>query len=293
MNKDKGSLALLALIGAALVGGAVTVAIKTSLKYIPPFSFTLLRFGLASLFFIPLLKKEQKITLKSFFEIAIVCILSTANIILFSFGIKLTTASAGQTLYAGVPIIVAVLSYLVLREKINKNKSIGIFLGFIGTMIIIFLPMIGKSNLVTGGLAGNLLIFIGAISYSFYNVYSKKIQKKYSPIQITFVFSLLTVLIVLVPSTIEVTKGNYWWIKLPGQIILAVLYVSILGTSIYYLMSQYAIKYGSPVVASMILYLQPIMTIFWAAILLGEKITSGFVIATIMIFIGAYLTTRK
>lgn len=293
MNKDKRSQALLALIGAAFFGGAVTVAIKTALKYIPPFNFSLIRFGLAFLFFIPLLQRENKINLRSFIEIASICILSTANIILFSFGIKLTTASVGQTLYAGVPIIVAILSYLMLQEKMTKNKVIGILVGFLGTVIIILLPVIGKGSAVGGNIIGNLIIFIGAVLYSFYSVLSKKVQKKYSPIQITAVFSLVTVLIVLIPAAIEVVNGYHWWIRLPKEIIFAVFYVGILGTSIYYLLSQYAIKYGSPIIASMVLYLQPIMTIFWATMLLGEKITSGFIVATIMVLFGAYLTTKK
>ena len=137
------------------------------------------------------------------------------------------------------------------------------------------------------------MIFIGAFFYSLYGIYSKKIQKKYSPVQLTGVFSLTTALVVLFPAVGEIVSGSHWWIGLTGQTIFSLFYVGLLGTAVYYLLYQYAIKNGTPILASMTLYLQPVMTIVWASILLGEKITSGFIFCAIMVLLGAYLTTKK
>ena len=292
MKKNKGNLALLAVILAAVVGGALPVYVKIGLKQISPFSFTLLRFVLASLFFIPLLSRKNKISFKSFLEIGLISLLSTANIILFSFGIKLTAASIGQMLYAGVPIIVALLSFFMLKEKIFGRKFFGIVLGFIGTVMVVVLPLLSKNSPLSGNLIGNLMVFVGVFFYSLYGIYSKKIQKKYSPVQLTAVFSITTALVVLFPAVGEIVSGNHWWIGLTEQTIFSLFYVGLLGTAIYYLLYQYAIKNGTPIIASMTLYLQPVMTIVWASILLGEKISAGFILATIMVLLGAYLTTR-
>jgi drug/metabolite transporter (DMT)-like permease len=287
------NLALLAVLGASLVGGVLPVYVKIGLKVIPPFSFTLLRFILASLFFLPILTiKKQKISFGDFVSISVVSALSTINIILFSFGIRLTAASIGQMIYAGVPIVAAVFSYFILKEKITVKKTVGVFLGFLGTLFIVLLPLIGKASSFSGSFLGNLLIFAGMISYSFYGIYSKRLQKKYTPIQMTAVFSLLTALIVFFPALGETVSSHNWWLKIDRETVFAVFYVGLIGTAVYYLLYQYAIKHGSALIASMVLYLQPVATIAWAIVLLGEITSPGFLVAAALTLLGAYITTR-
>lgn len=291
-NKSSSFLAFLAVILAGFVGGGLPVYVKLGLKSTPPFTYTFLRFFLALFFLIPILIKNKFSIKKNIHQVVLVSLLSSINIVLFSFGVRWTQASVGQMIYASVPIIVAIVSYFVLREKITLTKTIGIIFGLLGTSFIIILPLIGKVSLKTG-LMGNLLILTGAFSYALYSIYCKKIQKDFSPLQISVVFFATTMIIGLIfglPETIIYQKALPVFTSVS---VFSLLYVSILGTVVYYLLNQYAIKYGDPLIASMTLYLQPAATLVWANIILGEQITWQLLVGGGLALFGAWLVSSK
>lgn len=290
MNQQ--TLALLAILGAALVGGGGPVFVKIALKEIPPLSFTFIRFLLALVFIWPLFIKDKVKINKKFLLLGLVSLFSTVNIILFAFGVRLTTAFSGQIIYVFVPIITAILSYFLVRERFGLRKSAGVIIGLIGTLLIVFLPNIKQGSLDAGNVRGNLLILSGAVLYAAYLVLSKKMQKQYSPIQITTVFLLTTTLVsaVFLPNETMIYPD---WFKHTSQTAwLALGYVVFFHTVFYYLLTQYAIKYGSATIGSLTLYLQPMATFIWAAVLLGERLSSGLLIGGLLALSGAYLVTK-
>ena len=284
--------ALLSVILAAIFGGGIAVFGKVGLKQIPPFSFTFLRFFIASFFMLPLIFKEKHKINNSLFKLVLLSLLATANVTLFAFGVRLTTATISQMLYAIVPVVAIILSVFLLKEKINYKKFIGIFLGLVGVLILILLPILGKPTAFSGNILGNLIILIAVICFTLYSVLSKKFQKNYSPAYLTFIFGLSTVF-VLSPFFIKDIITTQWISHLSLTAILSTLYVGIFGGAVYYLLYQYAIKHGSPVIASMTMYLQPTATFLWAYFLLSERLTLGIFIGGILAFIGAWLVTKK
>ncbi len=283
--------ALLAVLGAAFVGGGAGVWIKFSLKEIPPLSFTFLRFLLAYLFVLPFLRKE-KIKIKNSLKPVLVSLFSTVNIVLFAFGIRLTNANLSQAIYAFVPALTAIIAYFLIKERFNKQKVFGIVLGFVGLSLIIMLPLIDNLNFSPGSLWGNLLIFTGASLYAFYPVLSKKIQVNYSPIYLTAVFILTTTIVAGVLALFELTQGLTWIRETSLASWMGLISTAAFGTVIYYLLTQYAIKYGSAVIGTLTLYLQPFMTFFWAYLILGEKVTLLILIGCLLVIAGAYITTQ-
>ena len=289
--KDR-HLALLAIIFATLTAAGTPVLSKIGLEEIPPLSFIFIRFFLALLFILPLFLREKPKFNKGMLKVALISLFSTTNIILFVFGIRLTTASGAQMIYAFVPIMTAVISYFLIKEYFTSKKILGIFLGFLGTMIIVLLPLIGQPSSLKGNLLGNLLILIGATAYSFYPVFSKKLQARYSPTYLTFVFLAVTAIINLFLFPIELITHPFWFQTVSLNSWLALLYVAVFGTIVFYLLTQYAIKYGSAVIGTISLYLMPIATFGWAAVLLEEKLTTGLAVGGLMALTGAYLVTQ-
>lgn len=285
-------LALLAIIFAALAGAGNPVFSKISLEEIPPLSFIFIRFFLALLFIFPLFLREKPKFDKDILKVALISLFSTANIVLFVFGIRLTTATGAQMIYSFVPIMTAIIAYFLIKEYFTSRKIKGIFLGFLGTMLIVLLPLIGQPSPLKGNFLGNLLILAGATLYSFYPVFSKKLQARYSPTYLTFVFLAVTTIVHLFLFPIELVTHPHWFQAVSLNSWLALLYVAVFGTIVFYLLTQYAIKHGSAVIGATILYLQPIATFGWAAVLLGEKLTSGLVIGGLMVLTGAYLVTQ-
>jgi drug/metabolite transporter (DMT)-like permease len=285
--------ALISVILAAIFGGGISVFAKIGLKQIPPFSFTFFRFFIASLCMLPFVLKEKQKIDKNLLKVVFLSLLATANVTLFAFGVRLTTATVSQMLYAVVPVIAAVFSYFLLKEKLNSRKIVGIFLGLVGVLTLIILPILGKSTGFSGNFLGNLVVLTAVTCFTIYTVLSKKFHKYYSPLTLTFIFSLTTA-IVLSPLFLKDYLNNPIWIyHLNLSSIFSIFYVGIFGGAGYYLLYQYAIKHGSPIIASMTMYLQPTATFFWAFFLLSERLTIGIIIGGILAIGGALMVTRK
>jgi len=252
----------------------------------------LLRFILATLILLPFVIKRRELHFNNIKRIVFVSLLATANVTLFIFGVGRTTATISQMLYAGVPLVAGIFSFLLLREKIYPRKLYGILVGFIGVLLIVLLPVLGKGIAFNGDLLGNLIIFVAVCSFALYTVLSKQFQKEYTPLELTMFFVLTTTLIQLLLVPIDLVQNQNWWSEVSLKSIFGVVYVGILGTGIYYLVYQHAIKNSTPIIASMILYLQPVFAFLWASVLLGEKITSEFMAGAILAFIGVALVTN-
>lgn len=175
----------------------------------------------------------------------------------------------------------------------SLKKIIGIFIGFIGAILVIVHPVLNGFTFHTGSFKGNILIFIGAILYSLYIVLSKRLQQKYSASYITAMFIIITAVTSLILSVSDFFLHPMWWKTISIQVIYSLIAVSSIGTVGYYYLYQYAIKKGGPVAASMIQYLTPATTFIFAFVMLQEQLTSWFIFGALLTLFGAWLVTNK
>lgn len=291
LQKSKENAFILAVI-AAFCGGSIVVAAKIALEVFQPFTIVFIRFLSATLFLIPLIvrAKEFKVsTIKKFIPIGIV---GALNPILLFIALQYTKASVSPLIYASVPAMTAVYVYLVRKEKISKQSIFGIIIGFIGVALIILLPLIEKGVPLVA-LKGNILIFGAAIAFMYYGIMSKKHQNEMnaSPIVLTFYFALVTLFLSIPFAINEVRNGFLGTVELKH--ILAGIYTGVVGTGIFYLAYQYALKLGSEIAANLFTYLQPIATILLASLFLGERITIPFVVGGLLAVAGAKIASKK
>ncbi len=291
LQKSKENAFLLAVI-AAFCGGSIVVAAKIALEVFQPFTIVFIRFLSATLFLLPFILKtgEFKInTIKRFIPIGIV---GALNPILLFIALQYTQASVSPLIYASVPAMTALYVYLNRGEKISKQSIFGIVLGFIGVSLIILLPLIERGVPLVA-LKGNILIFGAAIAFMYYGIMSKQHQNemKASPIVLTFYFALVT-LVLSIPFAFNEVRNGFLGIVEPKHI-LAGIYTGVVGTGIFYIAYQYALKLGSEIAANLFTYLQPIATILLASIFLGERITLPFIVGGLLAVIGAKVASKK
>jgi len=292
-KKDNYHMLLWVILVAALGGGVPTFS-KMALEVFPTFTFIFLRFVAASIILIPLfIKAKEKILKKDLWPIIFVSLFGTGNVVFFAFGVKETTATIAQVLYAAVPIIALITSFVILKTPFQKKKIFGVLIGFVGVLTIIFAPQFGDDSDGAGTFIGNLLVLTAVISYSLYTVFSKKTQKNYSPLMLTTMMVITTLVIQSILITSEVSQYNNTIDEITAKGILGILYVGIVGTALYFLLYQKIIKKANPVVASMTFYLQPIFSFIWAFFLLDERLTLGLVVGSFFAFLGAGLVTKK
>lgn len=289
-NKQK---ALIFLILGSLLSAGAGAATKIGLQDIPPISFIFFRYALCSLLIFPVFLRRNRPKLSDVFTLMPLSLLTTINVIFYVFGMRLTTATIGQLLFTGTPLIAICLGYIFYKEKITTEKSIGVIIGFIGTIIIVLLPLLEQEKKYSGNLVGNILVFCGVVAYSAYLVFSKKFQRNHSPFMLVVTFIFLTTIILLPFSVFELQSYPGWWQKLSLSGVISVIYMSVFVTILSYLANQYAIKYGDAVYAALTFYLLPIFGYFIAFLLLAEQLTAGITIGGALALFGIFLTTRK
>jgi len=282
------------IILAAILGGGAGIFGKIALMEIPPFSFTFLRFLIASIFLIPFSLGHLPNFKKKDYKIILLSLLASANVILFAFGIKQTTANIGQMIYTAVPIVSALLSFYCLKERFGVSKIIGIVIGFMGTVLVVLLPLISNNN-DGSTIGGNIIIAVAMLSISLYWVLSKKFHSQYSSSEINNYFIFTTTILLFFLSIFDLFGKPAWWHGVSTNAYLALIFVAILSTAIYYLISQIIVKKATPVMAAMVLYVQPFTTFIWAYYFLAEKLTVLFLIGVFLslLGLGIYNFTNK
>ena len=256
--------------------------------YLEPFAFILIRaigatllFWIVSLFFSERVENKDKLKLLlcGIFGVA-------ANQLLFFKGLDQTTRINAAIIMVASPIIVALLSAVLIKEKPSATRIVGILLGLTGACFII---LQGESSNQGASLIGNLLIVLNATSYGLYLVLVKPLMKKYSPITVVkWVFSFG--LIIVTPFGLTEIDTIVW--EMPNEILLKVGFVVVFTTFFTYLFNIYGVKRVSPTVVSSYIYLQPILTSIIAAFSGTETITIMMAISSIIIFVGVYLVSK-
>src|SRR6476620_2226984 len=173
-----------ALVAATLVsiiyGVTFTIAKDVMPKHIDAFGFIFLRVGGSMLLFwlAALFVKTEKIDKKDFPRILAAAFFGVAfNMLTFFKGLSYTSPIMGAVLMVTTPMIVLILSAIIMKERMENRKIIGILLGLAGTITLI---LYGKSMVnAPNETLGNLLVFVNAVSYGFYLIIVKKLMDKY------------------------------------------------------------------------------------------------------------------
>ncbi len=287
MNQFR-SFLLILLTG--ILGGGGPVLAKIAITSLPPFGYLTIRM-LAAILLLGVFrwnKLKSMLLFKS--SLSLVITLSLINIILFSFGIKFTTPNFAQLLYCCSPLIAVIFSRIVLKEAFTTRRLIGVLLGFAGTVLIIGAPLLNGDAIIW---FGNILIFICATAHALYLVFSKPLQKTVTPLQITFMMCIATLIISLPFTVFEVSNHQFLFSSVRLESIVAAILMGILSTACYYFVIQWIIKEAGPTPAATVLYIQPFATILISYLWFGETISGLILIAGAAILSGVWLSSSK
>jgi drug/metabolite transporter (DMT)-like permease len=139
------------------------------------------------------------------------------------------------------------------------------------------------------------MIFVAMLAFMSYGILSKKKQKKIgaSPVTLTFYFSLFSMLISIPFALNELSLGLVTWSNVGINHWLSAISVGLLGTTLFYLAYQFAIKKGGATAASLFTYVQPIVGIALPVMILGETITMPFIVGAALALFGVQVATKK
>ena len=291
---NKRYLALIAAFLATTIYGINhTVAKEVMPVYIGSSGFIMLRLLGATLIFwlISLFTPNEKIEKKDFLKILIASILGMCvNMLAFFRGLELSTPINSGIIITLSPVLVLILSYFFLKEKVTVKKIIGILIGFSGAVFLILNS--SKTGINAPNIPlGNSFFLLNASAYAGYLIVIKPLTSKYN------IFTLMKwlFLIGLVLST-PITFNQFVevnWTELPWFAIWRMAYVVIGTTFLTYLFNIYALKTLSPTTVGSFIYLQPIITIGFALITGNDVLDTTKLFSCLLVFIGIYLVSIR
>ncbi|MDI9256037.1 DMT family transporter [Flavobacterium sedimenticola] len=285
-----------ALFAATLVsviyGVSFTIAKDVMPTYVKPYGFILLRvLGAAVLFWlVSFWGPKERIQAVDFPRIIAAALFGVAlNMLTFFKGLSYTSPISSAVIMVTTPIIVLILSSILMKERMELRKIIGILLGLLGTG---FLILYGKSiGNATNAPLGNLLVFINAVSYGFYLIIVKKLMDKYNAF--TFVKWIYTFGLLMVIPFGWNEYQEIQWETIPSLVLWEIVFVVVFTTFMTYLLNLVSMRELKPTTVAVFIYLQPLFATVFAMSLGKDELTVVKLLSAVLIFIGVYLVLQK
>jgi len=270
------------LLGVVIIWGYTFPVIKNVLNVIPPFTFLTYRFFLAFsiiyLIFRKRLKRIDLLTIKKGFLIGLFLFLGYFG---QTVGTQFTTATKTAFITGISVVIVPIISYFWIREKIYRNSVIGVLLAMIGLWLMNTNGTIYHFNL------GDSLVFLGAIGFALYIVAVDIYTRKLDYIKLVFIqlitVSLLSFLMAIIyeKEALTFSYSSYvWW---------AVVLNGVFATALaFYLQNRFQ-KYSNPTKIAIIFSAEPVFGALFSYLILGETIGIFGFMGGIAIFSGMFV----
>jgi len=275
----------------SLIWGSSFILIKKALIGLSPIQLGALRTVLAAIFlFLIGFRSIQSIQAKEWKWIAISAFVGTF-IPAFLFAFAETEIDSGVTsiLNSLTPLITFILGVIVFSVPFSKNQLIGVVIGLLGSIALIWE---GSNINPNQDYSYALLVILATIGYGTNVNIIKRYLQHVSPMAIAngnFV-------VLIVPALVFLYCSGFFSQQLlvDRDIHISILYMvilAVLGTGIAKLMFNKLIQISTPVFASSVTYLMPIIALLWG-LLDGEKFSFYQVLASCVIILGVYLSNQ-
>lgn len=198
-------------------------------------------------------------------------------------GLHLIGASSAALINSLNPVSITVVSALVLRERIDGIKILGVILAIIGTAVIVGNPNQHYS------LLGVVLSLSAVILWAFASVSIKKLTFKYHPVNVVLRASLISV-IFYIPTT-TVSLWNITMIDINRQAILAIVYLGVIGTALSSYLWSSALDRLEASFCSLFYPLQALFSSILSFVFFKETVESSFVLGFIIITVNVVIVS--
>lgn len=281
---------------AIIFWGISFIATKVALKELHPFMLLTLRYVIGSILLFSIQYHQERGFLKQFgnrdwMYIIILAIVGVSGLgLLQAYGLIYTSAINTGWIIAINPILITVAARFFLDEAITTRKIAGILLGFLGIFLIITRGVISLSVFRFASTFGDLLVFVSAIAWSAFTVGGKGFLSRFNPLSsITAIMGSGFLLIL----PLGILKGG--WVSLSHLSLLTwvgVLFLGIFCSGLGYLFWYSALEKKDSGSVGMYLYLEPLVTLIGASLILAEPIYWITMLGGAMTLAGVYLATR-
>ena len=282
---------ILAILKSA-IWGTTFISSKLLLQEgLSPAAIMILRFVLAYVLMLPFVK--GKWFCKSLKDERLMVLLGISGgslyFLLENTALVYTQASNVAIIIAATPLLTMLTVNLLDRGKGASKRLYGYSLMSLAGVALVILNgnFVLKLNPI-----GDLLTFGAVVTWVIYSIIIAKVQERYSSWMITrkiFFYGVVTLLPYFLIEPWDVT----WEMMSRPMVWGNIAYLGVLASLGCYMTWNIVIKRLGAVDATNYLYINPIVAMITANLLLGERITPLAIAGTALILVGVYLAERK
>lgn len=197
-------------------------------------------------------------------------------------------SSISAILNSLTPLGTLVLGALVFGLSFQRRQIFGVIIGLIGSVLLV---LSGAVNHPGQNYWFATLAIAGALCYAVNVNLIKKYLSDLTPLSIT----VGNFAVLLIPAFIVLCCSNFFEVAHLPNVKTSMLFIGILaiaGTCIANVVYFKLIQISSPIFASSVTYMLPLVACFWG-ILDGESLTLVQGIGAFIVLVGVYLSARK
>lgn len=270
------------------------IVVKDAISVLPPVAFTFLRYGLASIALLGLLRWTDGPIRLPRPETLRILLLGGLGFgiyqILWTVGLQTISAGDSSLLIAATPVFTAVIAVVIRADTLSPVKGLGIVLSFVGVVLVI---AAGVGLELRGSPIGYALTLAAAVCWATYTAVAARVLRRHSPLVLT-TWATIGGTVVLAPIGLGqlFTPGALG----PAQadalpsIVFAVAYSGLLAAAIANVIVFNGVRLLGPTRITAMQSLTPALAVILAFIILGEPIGVGQVVGGIIIVTGVALT---
>ncbi|MBN2852794.1 MAG: DMT family transporter [Clostridia bacterium] len=223
------------------------------------------------------IKRIARMSRREIILYSLISLFSFLYYLLYFLALKQAPAIEITTINYLFPILIALLSVPINKEKFSFKTAISLFLGFTGVIIIV-----SGGNLSTisfTNIKADILIFLGALFWSFLSTFSKRIVKDQENFTFIAIIVQFLTCIVILPFFTKITLPDLTqflgvtWLGVSNLVICFLIWLHLVSTL------------KTSTVAS-IAFLTPFVNLIAIVLILGEKLTIAGLVGFIVIVLG-------
>ena len=199
----------------------------------------------------------------------------------FAYGALYLPASLLSIINACTPLFGAVFGAIWLGEGFGWRRAIGVSMGVIGVALA---NRLGNVELTPATILAMGVTLIAPLSYALAGIYHK-LRVSFLPAQGSAAWSQLSVAPLLL-LFLPLAPPQQW----PSPTVAgAWLTLSILCSAVAYLIFYRLLADIGPTKTTTITFVIPVFGMMWGALLLGERITGGMIVGSVIMIAGTWL----
>jgi len=278
-------VAELAVLLVVLCWAANFVVVKAAISDLPPLVFTGLRYVLASVSLLMLLRWRTGAILIPRRDLLVSVALGALGFgayqVLWISGLTTITAGESALLVATSPVIVALVAAAIGVETLSVGKTIGVLVSFAGVAIVI-----GAADELTLGasLVGDLLTLGGTVAWASYTAFTARAMRRIDAVPLT-AWAVVGGTAVVVPLAAWQAATTPGFAVGPGHLA-AIAYSGILAAGLANVLISHGVRLVGPTRVTVLQYGVPPLAVVLGAIFLAEPIRPGHVIGGAVIVLG-------